>query len=88
MEKINDMDNFMLKYNTESDFKEFVDDINKQDILMDFAYELYMKYGNNTIKITSLYVNAEILNLKKIISFFEEKGEFEKCKKLIEIQKK
>jgi hypothetical protein len=80
------MDNFLLKYNTESDFKEFIDDINKNEILMEFAYELYIKFGKKTKQETFMFVNAEILDLEKLIQFFEENGEFEKCEKLVKIK--
>jgi hypothetical protein len=80
------MKDFLLKYNTESDFKEFIDDINSNDILMEFAYELYIMFGKKTKEETFMYVNSEILDLEKLISFFEEKGEFEKCEKLVKIK--
>jgi hypothetical protein len=80
------MKDFLLKYNTESDFKEFIDDINSNDILMEFAYELYIMFGKKTKQETFMYVNSEILDLEKLISFFEEKGEFEKCEKLVKIK--
>lgn len=80
------MKDFILKYNTESDFKEFVDEINSNEVLMEFAYELYMLYGADTKKETFMYVNCEILDIDKIIFYFEEKLEFEKCEKLIKIK--
>lgn len=80
------MKDFLLKYNTESDFKKFIDELNDKDVLMEFAYELYMKYGKNTMEITSLYVNAEILDIDELISYFEDIGDFEKCDKLVKIK--
>lgn len=80
------MKDFLLKYNTESDFKKFIDELNDRDVLMEFAYELYMRYGKNTKEITYLYVNAEILDIDELISYFEDNGDFEKCDKLVKIK--
>lgn len=83
------MQRFLIKYATDPGFKEFIDTINNNDeILMDFAYSLYMEFGTNTTKEVAHLISPKMLNLDNLIKFFEEKGEFEKCQKLMEIKKK
>jgi len=83
------MKEFIAKYTADPGFKDFIDTINtNNEVLMDFVYELYMVYGINTIKESSHLINSSLLNIDTLIRFFEEKGEFEKCQKLVEIKKK
>lgn len=82
-----DVTKFLLKYNTESDFREFINDINKDEILMEFGYLLYLKFGKETIEKTRKYVNQDYINLDKLIGYFESISEFEKCEILNKIKK-
>lgn len=83
------MKEFIAKYTTDPGFKDFIDTINtNNEVLMDFVYELYMVYGINTTKEASPLINSSLLNIDTLIRFFEEKGEFEKCQKLVEIKNK
>ena len=83
------MQKFLIKYATDPGFKEFIDSINSNnELLMDFVYNLYMEFGINTPQEVSHLINYNLLNLDNLIRFFEDKGEFEKCQKLMEIKKK
>ena len=82
------MQKFLIKYATDPGFKDFIDTINNDELLMEFVYSLYMEFGTNAPKEVSHLINANLLNLDNLIKFFEEKGEFEKCQNLMEIKKK
>jgi hypothetical protein len=83
------MQKFLIKYTTDPGFKDFIDTINSNnEVLMEFVYNLYMVYGINAQKEASHLINASLLNIDNLIKFFEEKGEFERCQKLVEIKKK
>ena len=82
------MQKFLIKYATDPGFKDFIDTINNDELLMEFVYSLFMEFGANAPKEVSHLINANLLNLDNLIKFFEEKGEFEKCQNLMEIKKK
>lgn len=78
---------FLNKYSTDPEFKLFIDTVSTDsNILMDFIYSVYLKYGEETIKEASAFINHDMLNIDSVISHFEKTGEFEKCQKLLEIK--
>lgn len=78
--------NFLQKYQTDLDFKEFVDSTNTDEVLMDFIFSLYMRFGKDTIKEAGMFINANLLNIDRVIEYYTNCNEFEKCALLSKIK--
>lgn len=81
------INSFLHKYYTDPEFKDFIDAANQEEVLMEFAYSLYRKFGKDTIKEAYTVVNHDLLDIDRVIQYFEKSGEFEKCQQLLEIKK-
>ena len=81
------MKEFRKRLETDEGFRNFIEVSNKDEVLFDFTYELYLKFKTDTISIARNLVNENILNIDNIIEHYEKNGEFERCQKLIEIKK-
>jgi hypothetical protein len=82
------MEKFIRKYSTDPGFREFIESTNKDEVICEFAYELYLKFGTRTISETYMLINSNLLDIDKTIKYFESIEEYEKAKKLTEIKKK
>lgn len=85
MEKYN-MEKFNYRYENDPGFKEFVEISNLDEVLYDFGYNLYMAYGKKAPENVKYFVNPDVINIEVLIKYFENKSEFEKCNKLIQIK--
>ena len=82
------MQKFNHRYTQDPGFRDFVEATNKDEVLYDFGYELFLKFGENTLEETAMLVNPKIINIDNLIEYYEGAGEFERCQKLVEIKKR
>jgi hypothetical protein len=82
------MQKFIHKHTNDAGFRDFIEATNKDEVLFDFGYELYLKFGENTLAEASHWVNPKILDIDNIINYYEKEGEFERCHALAAIKKR
>ena len=78
---------FVDKYVKDEDFRGFVDSMENEEVINSFVYDLYMKYGKNTFEVAGPWVNRDLLDIDKLIEYFTNIDEFEKCSELNKIKK-
>jgi len=82
------MEKFHNRYKQDPGFREFIEATNKDEVLFDFGYELWLKFRENTLEQAAYWVNPKIINITAIINYYEGCGEFERCQILTDIKNK
>jgi len=81
------MQEFLHLYYNDKEFQEFFNALqHDEELINEFDYNNIIKNWNDILSV-KVWPKEHISRLDKLISFFKNKEEYEKCAKLVDLQK-